>query len=211
MKKICYVAGAGEYYGRKLSISLQENDYVIAVDGGYAWLEKSGIKANLVIGDFDSLGRIPNHSNVIRLNPEKDDTDMLAALKEGLKLGCNEFHIYGGTGGRIEHTFANVNCLAYLADMSVQGFLYDDKSVITAVTNGELDFAEKYNGYLSIFSYTNRSAGVNLKGLKYELTEAVLTNTFPIGVSNEFIGAKSSVSVKEGTLLVVYGNENLER
>lgn len=209
MKKICYVAGAGEYYGRKLSIPVTENDYVIAVDGGYDWLEKSGITSDLVIGDFDSLGKIPSHSNIIQLNPQKDDTDMLAALKEGLKLGCDEFHIYGGTGGRIEHTFANMNCLAYLADLSVKGYLYDDKSIITAVTNGKLDFTSEHSGYLSVFSHTNQSVGVDLKGLKYELTDAVLTNTFPLGVSNEFIGVESSVSVKAGTLIVVYENRDL--
>lgn len=206
MKKICYVAGAGEYYDRKLSFPVTENDYVIAVDGGYDWLEKSGIKADMVIGDFDSLKKVPCHSNVIRLNPEKDDTDMLAALKEGLKLGCDEFHIYGGTGGRIEHTFANLACLAYLAGLSVRGFLYDNHSIITAVTNATITFGKEHSGYVSVFSHTNQSAGVFLKGLKYELTDATLTNTFPLGVSNEFLGVESSVSVKEGTLIIVYEN-----
>lgn len=34
--------------------------------------------------------------------------------------------------------------------------------------------------------------GICLRGLKYELDKAVLTSTFPIGVSNEFIGKKAA-------------------
>ncbi len=81
-----------------------ENDFVIAADAGLRYLEQAGILADLVIGDFDTLKEIPTGANVVRLNCEKDDTDMLAAVREGIKAGYKEFHIYGGTGGRIDHT-----------------------------------------------------------------------------------------------------------
>lgn len=51
---------------------------------------------------------------------------------------------------------------------------------------------------------TDKSIGVDIKGLKYELENAELTNHFPVGVSNEFTGSKSSISVSDGTLLIVY-------
>ena len=202
---ICYIVGAGDNYG--LDFTPSPNDYVIAADAGIRYLEESGITANLVIGDFDSLDAVPTHPNTTALNPEKDDTDMLAAVREGIKAGYRDFHIYGGTGGRIDHTLANLQVLAYLAENGMQGFLFEEKNVITAITNRKLSFDIIPSGYVSVFSHTEKSEGVYLRGLKYELENATLTNTFPLGVSNEFIGKESSISVNDGTLLIVFPKE----
>ena len=198
---ICYIVGAGDTYG--LDFTPTSNDFVIAADAGIRYIEQYGITADLVIGDFDSLDNIPSHPNVKALSPEKDDTDMLAAIREGIKAGYSVFHIYGGTGGRIDHTIANLQVLAYLAENGMQGFLFDKDNVITAITNRKISFDKITSGYISVFSYAERSDGVYLHGLKYELENADLTNTFPLGVSNEFIGKESSISVSSGMLLVV--------
>ena len=198
---ICYIIGAGENYG--LDFTPTPYDFVIAADAGIRYLEQSGITANLVIGDFDSLEYVPKHPNTKALNAEKDDTDMLAAVREGIKAGYSVFHIYCGMGGRIDHTIANIQILAYLSQNNMQGFLFGKDSVITAITNRELALESVSSGYISFFSYTEKSEGVYLRGLKYELDNAVLTNTFPLGVSNEFIGKESSISVDNGILLIV--------
>lgn len=198
---ICYLVGAGENTG--LDFTLTENDYVIAVDGGLTVLEEARITPDLVVGDFDTLGYIPVYPNVLRLNPIKDDTDTLAALKEGLRKGYSRFHLYCGTGGRIEHTIANIQLLAFLSQNGRLGFLHDGDSVLTAITDSRMTIPKKKDGFVSVFSYTNECQGVNLQGLKYELTDAVLHSTFPLGISNEFKDTESSVSVRKGTLLVV--------
>ena len=203
--RICYVAGAGTNYG--LDFCPGEEDLVIAADAGLCYLETQGISADLVIGDFDSLQEVPEHLHTIKLNPIKDDTDMLAALREGIKAGYKNFHIYCGTGGRIDHTLANIQTLAWLSENGMRGFLFDRDSIITAITNDKLCFEKISNGYLSVFAHTTKAEGVNLKGLKYELNDAVLTHTFPLGTSNEFIDRESAVSVREGTLVVVFPRE----
>ncbi len=109
----CYIVGAGSNYG--LSFAPRSNDYVIAVDGGLRYLEQSGITADLVIGNFDTWHCVPEHHNAITLNAQKDDTDMLAAIREGIGKGYNIFHIYCGMGGRIEHMTANMQILAFLS------------------------------------------------------------------------------------------------
>lgn len=199
---ICYVVGAGTNYG--LDFCPKAEDLVIAADAGLCHLEKQGISADLAIGDFDSLKSVPKHLRTIILNPEKDDTDMLAALREGIKAGYENFHIYCGTGGRIDHTLANIQTLAWLSENGMRGFLFDRDNIMTAITDGTLCFEKVSDGYLSVFSHTTKAVGVYLRGLKYELTDAVLTNTFPLGTSNEFIGRESSISVREGTLVVIF-------
>lgn len=199
---ICYIVGAGKNHG--LDFVSQPGDYVIAADGGLKYLEQSGIKADLVIGDFDTLRYKPDHPNVITLSEEKDDTDTLAVMREGIDKGYSTFYIYCGMGGRIEHTLANMQLLAYLSQSNRKGFLFGKDCVITAVTNGSMAFSDSAQGHVSVFSFSDTAMGVYLKGLKYELHNATLTSTFPIGVSNEFIGKKSVVAVTDGTILVVF-------
>ena len=207
--KTCYVVGAGENY--ELDFQPTAEDFVIAADAGLCYLDKQGIRADLVIGDFDTLKCIPKHSNTIALNAEKDDTDTLAAVREGIRAGYTSFHIYCGTGGRIDHTMANLQVLAYLSANNMRGFLFDNGTVITAITNGSLCFGKIPCGYVSVFSCSEKAEGVTLCGLKYELNHATLTNTFPVGVSNEFIGRESSISVGSGTLFIVFPKEAKER
>lgn len=199
---ICYVVGAGENYG--IDFTLHSNDYVIAADAGFQVLEQNGIKIDMVIGDFDTLNQVPAHPNVIVLNKEKDTTDMLSAVREGIKMGYEVFHIYCGTGGRVEHTIANMQLLTELSQSGRHGFLFGKDYVITAITNESVSFPKEASGYVSVFSHSDRSEGVFLKGLKYELKNAVLTNTYPLGVSNEFTGEESSISVANGTLMIVF-------
>ncbi|MDE7179432.1 MAG: thiamine diphosphokinase [Lachnospiraceae bacterium] len=208
-ENICYVVGAGENYG--IDFKPASGDYVIAADAGLRYLEKQGIRTDLVIGDFDTLKCIPEHPNTMVLSPEKDDTDTLAAVREGIKAGYSSFHIYCGTGGRIDHTMANLQVLAYLSANNMRGFLFDNGTVITAITNDRLCFEKIPFGYVSVFSGSTKAKGVTLCGLKYELNNAVLTNTFPIGVSNEFIDRESSISVSDGTLFIVFPREAKER
>ena len=202
---ICYIVGAGENYG--IHFSPSADDFVIAADAGFQVLEQNGIHMDLVIGDFDSLSFVPKHANVRALNREKDDTDMRAAVLEGMKAGYETFHIYGGTGGRIEHTIANMQLLAELSSGGKRGFLFGRDYIITALTNGTLMLPDHISGYVSVFAHSDRAEGVWLKGLKYELQNAVLTNSYPLGVSNELIGKESSITVKNGTLLIVFPME----
>ena len=199
---ICYVVGAGDCPA--LEFIKKSDDLVIAADAGYQYLEKAGMIPDVVIGDFDSLCRVPEGNNVIRLNPVKDITDTDAAVKVGAERGYSEFHLYGACGGRIDHTLANIQLVASLAQKGLKAYIYDGKTVITAVCNSSLHFDSSYKGYISVFSHSSECSGVYLKGLKYTLENAVLTNTFPLGVSNEFLETDSEVVIGRGTAIVIF-------
>jgi len=197
---VCYIVGAGEQYG-PLPVPAPD-DFVIAADGGLAHLEGLHMMPNLVVGDFDSYPAGPGHVPSIVLPTEKDDTDMAAALREGWARGFRFFHLYGGTGGRLDHTLANIQLIADIACRGGCGYLFDRDMVITAIHNGSIAFPAVAKGTVSVFSHTETAAGVFECGLKYPLTDATLRNTRPLGVSNEFVGLPSSISVERGTLLV---------
>lgn len=187
---------------------LKDDDFVIAADGGFAACEKLGIKPSLAVGDWDSLKMIPTVCPVRSFPEEKDDTDTLAAIKIGLEKGFDEFHIIFGTGGRrIDHTLANMQCLLFLSKRGKRGYLYFKESIITAVTNDSIHFLNDVQGNLSVISADGTAHGVTEKGLKYSLDGADIPCDFPFGVSNSFIGQKSEISVKDGSLYIVFPKE----
>ncbi|MDE7261501.1 MAG: thiamine diphosphokinase [Oscillospiraceae bacterium] len=200
MDKICCIIGAME----PGTLALPEGALVIAADGGLAHLERRGIAPDLIVGDFDSLGWAPEGANVIRHPVEKDDTDMLLAVKTGLARGCRKFLLYGGLGGRLDHAYANLQTLSYLADRGARGWLLGGGMAAAVIRSGRLDFAPGRRGTVSVFCPNGEARGVDLTGLYYPLENAVLTSNFPLGVSNQFTGKAASVAVREGSLLVLW-------
>lgn len=205
----CIVICAGDLTLGEVPVS--EEDFVIAVDGGLSYCGILKVEPDLIMGDFDSVSeqeaeaieslkrQIPDR--VLSLPCEKDDTDTLAALKEGLKRGYTDFRIYAGTGGRFDHTLANIQCLLFLKNRGAVGYLVDGSGMMLIIKNEAVHFQKGLEGYLSLFSLVEESRGVTIEGMKYPLDRAVVRNDFPIGISNEFVGEAASVAVEDGTLI----------
>ncbi|MEG1316490.1 MAG: thiamine diphosphokinase [Oscillospiraceae bacterium] len=208
MSMICCIVGAGDMTGTVLEIPVGAR--VIAADGGLSSLEAAHIIPNVILGDFDSLGRIPQGDNVIVHNHEKDDTDTMLAVKQAIFWGADTIIIYGGLGGRFDHSIANLQALAYIANHGAKGYLVGCGLVCTVIKNGSITFDSSMDGVISVFSMGNAAEGVDLSGLKYPLSDYTLTYDTPIGISNEFTGADAMVSVKEGQLTVIWNAQKLE-
>ena len=202
MSKICYIVGAGEL--SECKIQPKKDDFVIAADGGYLFLEKEGISIDLIVGDFDSLGYIPKHNNVKKFPCEKDETDMMIAIQEGMDRGYEEFKIYGGLGGRLSHTLANIQLLSYLANNGKIGYLIDKQTVMTVIRNNKLRLEKQNSQYISIFSVDQVAKGVTITGLKYTLHNGSLSNDIPLGVSNEFQEEQVEIIVDDGSLCIIW-------
>ncbi len=198
----CFIFGAGSFYG--LPGTIRPDDLVIAADGGWRVCQALGITPDLLLGDFDSLGEVPEFGHILRLPVEKDDTDMLRAVKEGLERGETAFHLLGGMGGRrSDHTVANMQTLAYLALHGARGWLYGDGERYTAICGPDtLELKARESGILSVFCLGADAAGVAIRGAQYELDGAALTAFFPLGVSNHFVGRAVRISVDSGCLLI---------
>lgn len=201
----CIIVGAGDFGGIVSPIN-KEADLVIAADGGYKYLKELGIRPDIWIGDGDSLkGEVDERDVdfIYKLPCEKDDTDVLSAVKIALEKGAQSIHLYGVLGGRIDHTMANIKIMSYLADQGVVCFAYDNNSMLTVLKDAGIPFGADARGILSVFSLTDVSYGVTIRGLKYALEDDVLYESDSIGVSNEFVGNEGYIEVKKGKLLIV--------
>ncbi|MEA4928118.1 MAG: thiamine diphosphokinase [Candidatus Limiplasma sp.] len=197
----CYLIGAGDFTPRGLTP--HPGDLLIAADGGYRALEKTGLKPDLLVGDFDSLGFRPQDVPILTFPVEKDDTDMGLALEEGWARGYRSFALYGADGGRLDHTVANLQLLGGASARGAQVRMACTTSDWWAVTDGVLALPPRPEGTgVSVFCHGTRAQGVTLRGLQYPLLDATLTCDRPLGVSNAYRATQASVTVARGTLLV---------
>jgi len=190
-----------------LAEPVEQDDYIIAADGGFVHTQRLNIKPDAVLGDFDSLGYAPQEANVFPV--EKDDTDAMLAVRRGLALGYREFVLYGSLDGpRLDHTIANFQTLQYLADHGAAGYLVGSQYLVTVVKNGRLYFPPEAEGTVSVFCMGKDAEGVTLEGLYYPLENGSLCAGFPLGVSNHFTGKPAKIAVTEGSLLVLWDRKN---
>ena len=186
---------------------LEDTDFVLAADGGLRHTEALGIRPDGILGDFDSLGFVPEGAAVFPV--EKDDTDAMLAARKGLELGYREFVIYGGLDGpRLDHTVANFQTLQFLADRGAVGYLAGRDYIVTVVKNGAIRFAPGCTGTVSVFCLGPDAEGVSLTGLHYGLHRGRLTAGFPLGVSNHFTGSAAEIAVNKGSLLILWDRKN---
>ncbi|HAM15493.1 MAG TPA: thiamine diphosphokinase [Eggerthellaceae bacterium] len=180
-------------------------DYVIAVDGGLASLRQVGCAPDLVLGDFDSLGFVPEGENVVVHPTHKDASDLQLALEECAARGFDSVVVYGALGGRLDHTIGCLQTCACFAerghDVQLVGI---QQAVCILVGPGFFDIPRAEQGTVSVFSATDESIGVTEQGLEYPLKNACLTNRTTLGLSNELTGVPASVAVESGTLYIVY-------
>lgn len=201
----CIIFGAAAMC--RLAAPIENGDYLIAADGGLRHFNAIGHKPHVIIGDFDSLGYIPQDA---RVHPvEKDDTDMMLAVRHGLEKGYREFYLYGAfDGNRLDHTIANFQTLAFLQTHGARGYLIGKQYIATVIQREKLRFPATCSGILSVFCMGEDAKGITIRGAKYELEQGTLSSDFPLGVSNHFEGREVEVSVESGKLLLLWNAEN---
>lgn len=201
----CIIFCAGGF--ESLAEPIREGDFLMAADGGLVHLQKLGLTPDGILGDFDSLGYVPQDAKVFPV--EKDDTDAMLAVRQGLALGYRRFVIYGGLDGpRLDHTVANFQTLQFLADHGATGYLAGNTYMATVVKNSSVQFSAEATGILSVFCLGADATGVTIRGTKYTLENGTLSAGFPLGVSNHFVGEYAEISVAEGSLLLLWDREN---
>ncbi|MEG1175466.1 MAG: thiamine diphosphokinase [Ruthenibacterium sp.] len=181
-------------------------DVTIAADAGYRVMQQLKLLPDILLGDYDSAPIPADDKHVECLPREKDDTDTYYAARRALALGADRVTILGGLGGRLDHTLANLHTVAFLARSGVSARLADENTEIDALLPGSYRFARR-DGYVSLFPAGDSIEGVTLRGFHYPLTDATLTNSYPLGISNEFVADVGEISFTHGVLYLVFVRE----
>ena len=190
-----YIEGKLEniVYGRKI-------DLVICADASFDAAVGAGLYPDVMIGDFDH-GSAPEFDNTVRVPCEKDDTDTMLCVKHALSRGADEIFIAGGIGGRLDHTIANIQTLAYAEKHGAHAVLSDGRN--SAFFIDKFARVARASGfYLSLFAFGG-DAVVSISGTKYDVEKKTLETSFPLGVSNEIIENEAKIAVLSGKVLCV--------
>ena len=180
--------------------------YVICADGGYDNAVRCGIQPDLIIGDFDSaMTELPEDVRVLRLPVQKDETDTMAAVMVGFKLGCTSFVLMGCLGGaRFDHSIANINVLLYIANRGGSGVICEEDTKIFVLRGGRVVFTELEGATVSVFPFDGNSCNLTYEGLEYPLYQQNLNaGASLMGVSNSIVKDRAEIRVNFGCALII--------
>ncbi|MDM8211771.1 thiamine diphosphokinase [Mediterraneibacter glycyrrhizinilyticus] len=189
----------------------EETEFVIGVDKGLEFLYKHEIKPDYIVGDFDSVSRelvdyYREELNVpIReFNPVKDASDTEIALRLCLGLNRKSILILGGTGNRIDHLWANVQCLQIALQAGADARIVDSHNQIRLLDSDiTLKKSEAFGPYFSLFPLEMPVDELSIRGAKYPLQNHFLKPSDSLCVSNEFAEDEVTISFVYGKVILM--------
>ncbi len=185
--------------------NFRKGDWFIFCDAGLRHEKGLCVRADLAIGDFDTCPR-PGDVESIVFPPEKDDTDSLCGVKEGIRRGFSDFLIVGALGGRPDHEIANIYLLDYLDEHGLSGKIITGKATLEIVSK-EVKRVKRGCRYFSLLALFGEAEGIAIDGAKYNLTGGVIRPSFQYGISNEVVAEEAVISLEKGKLLLITINE----
>ena len=196
----CVIVLNGEYID---NFDFKKDDFLIACDGAYSKLINKGIVPDEVLGDFDSLGFVPEGAVVFPV--EKDMTDGELALSRAKDKGFPLVAIICAGGGREDHFIGNISLLYKAFDLGMEAELYTRRSIVRYLGEGRHRFSVKKETVVSLFSFGGAFV-TESKGLKYPYRDYHLLPSSTLGISNKAEEDEISFTVKEGGLLFFINN-----
>jgi thiamine pyrophosphokinase len=196
------IAGSPEKNFNTIAQAVSGCDLVICADKGYSYAKLLGIKPDLTVGDFDSYsGELPGE-NVVKLIPEKNDTDAAVCAQLAIEKGADDFVIVAATGGRFDHSYANLCLLEYLSEKGASACLLGEHERIELLKEGVYDLSQYEGKTFSLFPFGCSEATATVSGCDYPVTDFSFTSNSTTGLSN-ICGSECRAEVKSGKLLFV--------
>ena len=208
-RKACIFCNGRLSNPTKVKQIAEDSDLLIVANGGARYCTDFGLIPQVIIGDMDSIDfdLWKNNQGIeyIRYPVDKDKSDTELAVEYALKHECEQVTLIAATGGRFDHTLANV---ALIASYPGQVALFDGAFTLIAVDKSEKCILHGQIGTsVSLLPYGPGSVAVRINGLKYALRDECL-NSVTQGLSNELCQIEACVCVSNGILLVYIENES---
>lgn len=178
---------------------------IVCADAGLRHLETLGVSPDLLVGDFDS-GFVPHHAcEIIRLIPEKDDTDTMHALQVVMERGCTSIWIACATGGRLDHLLANLSLCEYAAAHDCECRILDAHNLVRFIKPGTTVYVPGNTTYryFSVIPLDHKLQGLSISGAKYPVHNADVDRTQMYTVSNEVTANEAIVRIETGCALLI--------
>ena len=203
MARCVIVGGAKISDYSYISNHLKEDDFYIFCDSGTNHQKNLNVTPDLIVGDFDSAPLPETKIETIVLPCEKDDTDTVFALKEGIKRGFCDFLLVGVVGQRLDHSLVNVYSLLMLQKEGLTGKIIDDFSEMEIVGK-DTKFVSPDYSYFSLVNISGVAKNITIRNAKYPLENAEITPEYQFATSNECINDDpAEITVGEGNLLLI--------
>ena len=181
-----------------------END-VIYTDGGYKNRKYLKGKNTLaLVGDFDTLEKIPKGVNIVKLDRIKDFTDGEKAVRYAKEIGAESVTIYGATGGKTEHVLGNIALLKIAKNICLPARIIDGSNAVELLGEGRYEFKTEKDKKVSFIPYGGECEFMFSFGLYYPLEGIKLTAADTLGISNVALSENFSVEIKSGEALIIY-------
>ena len=192
-------------------IKSEDTEFVIGVDRGLKFLYDHEIKPDYIVGDFDSVpkGLVEYYREeadvpIREFNPVKDASDTEIALRLCLGLNRKQIWVLGGTGNRIDHLWANIQCLQIALEAGADARILDSHNQIRLLDQGiTLKRDEAFGKYFSLFPMELPVDALTITGAKYPLKNHFLRPDDSLCVSNELAGAEGKIHIREGIALLI--------
>ena len=202
MKAFIYTGG--EVYHQFIEERPEEGDLVISADSGYKNATLMGVHTNILIGDFDSLGSIPDDVDEVKQLPsEKDVTDTQIAVETAIEHGAEEIIIIGSTSGRLDHAFSNVAILEKYWGSHISMYIVNGQNRVRFIRNSGYIVVRSQYKYFSVLAVDEKVKGVSIDGGKYPLRNAVLYRNNQFAVSNEITKNCALINVRKGGVYII--------
>ncbi len=210
IKKRCViVSGSPEYDIDFLKANLRSDDFVICADAGADRILTTGRIPDLLVGDFDSSKSCGVFKNVetVKLPVMKDDTDTQHCAEIAVERGYKEILLLCATGGRLDHTLANLSVLYYLKNRSCKGRIADRFSDIMLLESGENTLGNVKGKTISVMPFLSKKIVLSYEGMLYPLKNETVFAEYPYSISNVAEEDSVSITLHEGEALVIISND----